>query len=78
MTSREAQVYAALRVWVRKHRSPPTLAELARAVGTKTASSMLRYVRALESQGILTIEAGKKQGIRLTGTCPTCGRVLKA
>lgn len=78
MTNQQKRVLAELKIWVRKHRTAPTLLELAGVVGTKTASSVLRHVRALEAQGLLTIEVGKKQGIRLTGTCPTCGRPMKA
>lgn len=77
MTSQQRRVLTALKAWIRKHQTPPTLRELATAVGTKTGSSVLRHVRALAAEGLLTIESGKKQGIRITGVCPTCGRSLK-
>lgn len=85
-TDRERQVYDFVQAYVRRHGVAPKLKEIAAHLGIGSRGVVHRYLRALEAEGLLTIEPEVARGVRLptrpvkakatkTGTLPVLGRI---
>jgi repressor LexA len=66
-TDRERAVYDFVRAYTRRHGVPPKLREIAEHLGIRSRGVVHRYLRALESEGLLAIEPEVARGVRLAG-----------
>jgi repressor LexA len=80
-TDRERAVYDFVRAYTRRHGVPPKLREIAEHLGIRSRGVVHRYLRALESEGLLAIEPEVARGVRLAGKAarravlPVLGRI---
>lgn len=75
LTSRQAEILAALRKFIDEHGRPPTRAEIAQAFGFRSPNAAEEHLRALARKGAIEL-TGVARGIRLTGEgLPLVGRV---
>ncbi|RMF52941.1 MAG: MarR family transcriptional regulator, partial [Bacteroidetes bacterium] len=65
LTPRQDETYEFIRTYVRTHRKPPTLQEIAAALGLRSVNAVSKLVRALEQKGYLEREAHAARGLRL-------------
>ncbi len=64
-TDRGRQVYDFIRAYTTRHGYAPKLREIADHIGIASRGVVHRYLRALESEGLVAIEADRARGIRL-------------
>ena len=65
LTRRQREIYDYLQADADE--APPTLDELARALGMTSRGSLHRHIQALVDAGLVEPMAGKKRGVRLAG-----------
>jgi repressor LexA len=81
LTPRQQQVLELLRSFIEEHGMPPTRAEIARALGFRSANAAEDHLRALERKGVIDLCRGTSRGIRLRDSLrvqmgiPLVGRV---
>ena len=82
LTSRQAEVLALIRATIRRTGMPPTRAEIAGALGFRSANAAEEHLRALERKGAIELLPGASRGIRVveddgldTPGLPVIGRV---
>ncbi|NIR29408.1 MAG: transcriptional repressor LexA [Gammaproteobacteria bacterium] len=66
LTPRQREIYECLRRRRERSEPPPTLDELARALGLRSRGSLHKQVRALVEAGLVEPMAGRRRGVRLT------------
>ena len=81
-TDRGRQVYEFICAYLTRHGFPPKLREIGEHLGIASRGTVHRYLRDLESEGLLEIEPDQSRGIRLAGTAtgpvlslPLLGRI---
>ncbi|CAM5192918.1 LexA repressor OS=Castellaniella defragrans OX=75697 GN=lexA PE=3 SV=1 [Castellaniella defragrans] len=71
LTARQSQILALIREAILRTGRPPTRAEIARALGFRSANAAEDHLRALERKGHIRITAGTSRGIQLVaGAAP--------
>ena len=65
LTSRQSEVYEAIKVHIEKVGFPPTLIELAGLIGCSSQNAAAEHVKALKKKGYLTTASGAARGISL-------------
>ena len=78
LTRRQAEVLDLIRSYVAEEGCPPTRAEIAEALGFRSANAAEDHLRALERKGAIELIAGSSRGIRLLAEAaglPVVGRV---
>lgn len=65
LTRRERQLLDALVAHIAEHGYQPSMRELARAVGLRSASSVHHHVTSLEAKGILRRPRGRPRAIEV-------------
>lgn len=79
LTIRQAQILEFIRHTLEAEGAPPTLAEIARAMGVASTHGIRGHLQALERKGAIELVAGAARGIRLTEDAqlglPIIGRV---
>ncbi|MFA5520177.1 MAG: transcriptional repressor LexA [Castellaniella sp.] len=81
LTRRQQQVLDLIRDEIRRSGFPPTRAEIAQALGFRSANAAEDHLRALARKGAIALTPGASRGIRLlndaaTGTEPGSGFML--
>lgn len=66
LTVRQKQVFDFISGFIRRHRYPPTLREIATGIGTSGTISAIRHLDTLEQKGYIRRDAGSSRGITLT------------
>ncbi len=77
LTARQQEVLDLIRTHIDDTGYPPTRAEIAQALGFKSANAAEEHLKALARKGAIEMIAGASRGIRLpdTGGIPIVGRV---
>lgn len=81
LTPRQKQVLEMVQRFIDESGMPPTRAEIARALGFRSANAAEDHLRALERKGVLELASGTSRGIRLRDSLrqqmglPLVGRV---
>ncbi|MDX1453967.1 MAG: transcriptional repressor LexA [Gammaproteobacteria bacterium] len=78
LTERQAEILELIRDTIDETGMPPTRAEIAQALGFKSANSAEEHLRALARKGVIELVAGASRGIRLVEEdqgLPVVGRV---
>lgn len=81
LTPRQQQVLELLRSFIEERGMPPTRAEIAKALGFRSANAAEDHLRALERKGVIDLCRGTSRGIRLRDSLrvqmgiPLIGRV---
>ncbi|KAA6184185.1 transcriptional repressor LexA [Thiohalocapsa marina] len=81
LTHRQQQILDLIRRHIRETGYPPTRAEIAEAFGFRSVNAAVDHLKALERQGVITLQPGASRGIRLleqvedTALLPVIGRV---
>lgn len=79
LTPRQQEILALIRDHLETRGCPPTRAEIARALGFRSANAAESHLRALARKGVLELVPGASRGIRLAeaaaGGLPLIGRV---
>lgn len=70
LTARQQQILDLIRSDITRTGFPPTRAEIARALGFKSANAAEDHLKALARKGAIELTAGASRGIRLTGETP--------
>src|SRR5690606_21092919 len=70
LTERQQQILELIRSEIHRTGFPPTRAEIARALGFKSANAAEDHLKALARKGAIELTAGASRGIRLTGASP--------
>lgn len=70
LTSRQSEVYEAIKVHIEKVGFPPTLIELAGLIGCSSQNAAAEHVKALKKKGYITIARGAARGISLIECTP--------
>ena len=65
LTPRQRQVLRFIQDAVIEHGMPPTRAEIAEALGFKSANAAEDHLRALQRKGVLDLRPGASRGIQL-------------
>jgi repressor LexA len=65
LTPRHRQILELIRRHIRDTGFPPTRAEIARALGFRSANAAEEHLRAMERRGVIEIQRGVSRGIRL-------------
>jgi len=65
MTDAQERVYEFVRDFRRERSFPPTRAEIARAMGYKSANAAEECLRALEKKGVIRIHRGIARGLEI-------------
>lgn len=65
LTDRQTDVLRFVRSYMRRHRMPPTIQEIADAFGLSSANAVVKHLRALEKKGYLEREPNQARGLRL-------------
>jgi repressor LexA len=65
LTPRQAQVLEMIQDFIDESGMPPTRAEIARALGFKSANAAEEHLRALQRKGVLDLLPGASRGIQL-------------
>jgi repressor LexA len=63
LTERQRRILTVIRGWVDEHGYPPTMREIARAVGLKSASSVDHHFKRLSELGLLRRDAGGSRAV---------------
>lgn len=66
LTARQSQILALITQDIAQTGRPPTRAEIARALGFRSANAAEDHLRALERKGYILLAAGTSRGIQLT------------
>jgi len=78
LTSRQQEVLDLIKNHIAETGYPPTRAEIAQALGFKSANAAEEHLKALARKGAIEMVAGASRGIRLPESCdgiPIVGRV---
>jgi len=80
LTARQAEILELIRTYIAEEGCPPTRAEIANALGFRSANAAEDHLRALERKGVIEMIPGSSRGIRLLNTeedygLPVVGRV---
>ena len=77
LTARQQQVMDVIKSSIEATGMPPTRADIARALGFKSANAAEEHLKALAKKGVIKLVAGASRGIRLTEQLglPISGRV---
>ncbi|HQR48089.1 MAG TPA: transcriptional repressor LexA, partial [Steroidobacteraceae bacterium] len=81
LTPRQRQVLRFIQDAVSEHGMPPTRAEIAEALGFKSANAAEEHLRAMQRKGVLELRPGASRGIQLKDSLrdqiglPLIGRV---
>ena len=85
LTDRQQQTYDFISAYARRHGVTPKLREIAQHLGISSRGSIHRYLRAIEAEGLITVEPDRARGIRLAAapgmpdarasTLPLMGRI---
>ncbi|ROR32358.1 transcriptional repressor LexA [Inmirania thermothiophila] len=77
LTRRQREVLAYIRAHIEREGMPPTRAEIAQALGFRSANAAAEHLRALARKGAIELVAGASRGIRLREGpgIPVVGRV---
>ena len=81
LTPRQQQVLELLRSFIEERGMPPTRAEIAKALGFRSANAAEDHLRALERKGVIDLCRGTSRGIRMRDSLreqmgiPLVGRV---
>lgn len=78
LTARQAEILNLIRAHLEDNGMPPTRAEIAQALGFRSANAAEGHLRALARKGVLELVPGSSRGIRLLDTepgLPVVGRV---
>lgn len=77
LTARQAEILGLIRASLQATGMPPTRAEIARALGFRSANAAEGHLRALARKGVIELIPGSSRGIRLRdgGGLPVVGRV---
>jgi repressor LexA len=67
LTPRQRQILELIRRHIRDTGFPPTRAEIARALGFRSANAAEDHLRALARRGVIELQRGTSRGIRLLG-----------
>ncbi len=70
LTPRQEQILALIREHLTRNGVPPTRAELAQALGFRSANAAEEHLRALARKGVIELIPGASRGIRLPGALP--------
>jgi len=70
LTARQQQILDLIRSEILRTGFPPTRAEIARALGFKSANASEDHLKALARKGAIELTAGASRGIRLVGEAP--------
>src|SRR5690554_2230174 len=73
LTERQQQILELIRSEIARSGFPPTRAEIARALGFKSANAAEDHLKALAKKGAIELTAGASRGIRLTDTQASSG-----
>src|SRR5690606_8740709 len=73
LTERQQQILELIRSEITRTGFPPTRAEIARALGFKSANAAEDHLKALARKGAIELTAGASRGIRLTDADPSAG-----
>ena len=65
LTSRQSEILAFIQGFIEESGMPPTRAEIARALGFRSANAAEEHLRALQRKGILELKPGASRGIQL-------------
>ncbi len=71
LTARQQQILDLIRSEIARTGFPPTRAEIARALGFKSANAAEDHLKALARKGAIELTAGASRGIRLTDLMPS-------
>src|SRR3546814_4621607 len=74
LTERQQQILELIRSEITRTGFPPTRAEIARALGFKSANAAEDHLKALAKKGAIEVTAGASRGIRLVDADPATGR----
>ncbi|WP_440054364.1 transcriptional repressor LexA [Pseudoalteromonas sp. T1lg65] len=80
LTKRQEQVFELIKVFIKDTGMPPTRAEIADALGFKSANAAEEHLKALAKKGVIEMVPGASRGIRLAEDdseegLPVIGRV---
>ena len=75
LTERQQQILDLIRAEIRRTGFPPTRAEIARALGFKSANAAEDHLKALAKKGAIELTAGASRGIRLRGDATAAASV---
>jgi repressor LexA len=76
LTSRQAEILAAIRSHIAEHRRPPSQPELAKTLGLASTNGVFKHLAALERKGAIELSPGLSRGIRIKEEgLPLVGRV---
>jgi len=77
LTPRQNQILELIRRFMTEHGMPPTRAEIARALGFRSANAAEEHLKALARKGAIELLPGASRGIRLNEApgIPVVGRV---
>lgn len=70
LTDRQRVTYAFIGTYLETFQRPPSLAEIAEALGVRSVNSVRKLVLTLERKGYIERDPGRARGIRLTETDP--------
>ena len=65
LTPRQQQILSLIQRTIREKHLPPTRAEIAKALGFRSANAAEEHLRALERKGVIELLPGTSRGIRL-------------
>ena len=65
LTPRQQQILSLIQKVIRETHLPPTRAEIAKALGFRSANAAEEHLRALERKGVIELLPGTSRGIRL-------------
>jgi repressor LexA len=66
LTAKQHQTYCFVCDYIQENGYAPTDAEIAKGIGIKSRGVAHRYVKALETAGLLNVVSGRRRNIRLT------------
>lgn len=81
LTPRQSEILSFIQGFMEESGMPPTRAEIARALGFRSANAAEEHLRALQRKGVIDLLPGASRGIRLSGELrdqnllPLVGRV---
>lgn len=65
LTSRQSEVFVFIKDFMKESGMPPTRAEIARALGFRSANAAEEHLRALQRKGVIELLSGASRGIQL-------------
>lgn len=65
LTPRQREIFQFVQSFIEENGMPPTRAEIARALGFKSANSAEEHLRALQRKGVIELKAHASRGIRV-------------